>query len=234
MRRILPALLATCLVTAIVAVVLFTPDELVQRREIPRRDAGTAEQCRNLDGRSGYFAPGIQQLPLSHLWSIAVEEQFYLIYPLLLIAITRYRLPYRRLTLIVLAVGFPGVVRLGFALQAGGELLSRADARLGAAARRNARNWRDAANRAPHRRLKAWRLRACWESRSSCTFTRAETPVPGNRGDAAVPGHRRVARHRQQPPAGARQPHALLAAAGFRRTHFLFTLSVAPAAARLR
>src|SRR4051794_1365827 len=29
MRRILPALLATCLVTAIVGVVLFTPDELV-------------------------------------------------------------------------------------------------------------------------------------------------------------------------------------------------------------
>jgi hypothetical protein len=53
--------------------------------------------------RGDYFAPGVRQLPLSHLWSISVEEQFYLIYPLLLIAITRYRLPYRRLTLVVFA-----------------------------------------------------------------------------------------------------------------------------------
>jgi peptidoglycan/LPS O-acetylase OafA/YrhL len=102
MRRILPALLATCLVTAVVAVALFTPDELVN---VGKFLAATPVMLSNVASwtRGDYFAPGVRQLPLSHLWSISVEEQFYLIYPLLLIAIARYRLPYRRLTLIGLA-----------------------------------------------------------------------------------------------------------------------------------
>ena len=102
MRRILPALLATCLVTAIVAIALFSPDQLVN---VGKFLAATPVMLSNVATwtRGDYFAPGVRQLPLSHLWSISVEEQFYLIYPLLLIAITRYRLPYRRLTLVVFA-----------------------------------------------------------------------------------------------------------------------------------
>ncbi len=32
----------------------------------------------------GYFAPGIDTLPLMHLWSLSIEEQFYVAWPLLL------------------------------------------------------------------------------------------------------------------------------------------------------
>jgi peptidoglycan/LPS O-acetylase OafA/YrhL len=38
---------------------------------------------------SGYFAPAASARPLTHLWSLAVEEQFYLLYPWLLIATFR-------------------------------------------------------------------------------------------------------------------------------------------------
>lgn len=103
-RRILPALLATCIVTAIVAVALFTPDELVN---VGKYLAATPLLLTNVAAwteRSQYFAPNIQQLPIGHLWSISVEEQFYLFYPLLLIVISRH-LPYRRLALAVLAAG---------------------------------------------------------------------------------------------------------------------------------
>ncbi|HYA00465.1 MAG TPA: acyltransferase family protein [Candidatus Binatia bacterium] len=37
-----------------------------------------------------YFALFSPQSPLSHLWSLAVEEQFYLLWPLILIAVTRF------------------------------------------------------------------------------------------------------------------------------------------------
>jgi peptidoglycan/LPS O-acetylase OafA/YrhL len=102
MRRILPALLATCLVAGIVAVALFTPDALVN---VGKSLAATPVLLSNVATwtRGEYFAPAVRQLPLGHLWSISVEEQFYLIYPLLLIVIGRYRLPYRRLTLVVFA-----------------------------------------------------------------------------------------------------------------------------------
>lgn len=103
MRRILPALLATCLVTAIVAVTLFSPDELINVGKYLAATPVLLSNVATWTERSGYFEPDIQQLPLTHLWSISVEEQFYLIYPILLIAITRYQLPYRRLTLLVLA-----------------------------------------------------------------------------------------------------------------------------------
>jgi len=103
MRRILPALLATCLVTSIVAVALFTPDELVNVGKYLAATPVLLSNVATWSERSGYFAPDIRELPLTHLWSISVEEQFYLLYPLLLIAISRYRLSYRRLTLVVLA-----------------------------------------------------------------------------------------------------------------------------------
>ncbi len=48
-----------------------------------------------------YFAPTSTTAPLLHMWSLAVEEQFYLIYPLLLMALTRY-IPKHRLKVLVL------------------------------------------------------------------------------------------------------------------------------------
>ena len=36
-----------------------------------------------------YFNPGTELKPLLHTWSLAVEEQFYLVYPLLLVALAR-------------------------------------------------------------------------------------------------------------------------------------------------
>lgn len=41
----------------------------------------------------GYFAPQAEDLPLLHTWSLAVEEQFYLIFPILMIFLFSLRLP---------------------------------------------------------------------------------------------------------------------------------------------
>ena len=103
-RRILPALFATCLATATAGVLLFVPDELVNLGKfLAAMPLLLSNVAAWMEG-GGYFAPPNRELALGHLWSIAVEEQFYLVYPLLLLTITRYLLPYRRATLIVLAV----------------------------------------------------------------------------------------------------------------------------------
>ena len=38
---------------------------------------------------SGYFSPALEEAPLLHTWSLAVEEQFYLLFPLLLLWLHR-------------------------------------------------------------------------------------------------------------------------------------------------
>ena len=52
----------------------------------------------------GYFDPGWRFTPLRHLWSIGVEEQFYLVFPLVLFAILRLTPRWRILVVALLAL----------------------------------------------------------------------------------------------------------------------------------
>jgi peptidoglycan/LPS O-acetylase OafA/YrhL len=82
-RRILPALLVTCSGAAVFAFLLLSPADLA--------DFGGSLWTAALSGANvffyfstGYFEPESQTRPLLHLWSLGVEEQFYLVWPLLL------------------------------------------------------------------------------------------------------------------------------------------------------
>lgn len=84
-RRILPASLVVVLVTLTAGFFLFLPSDFHKLAE-----SALAQQLMlanvyfsySLD----YFAGPAETQPLLHTWSLAVEEQFYLFYPLLLVA----------------------------------------------------------------------------------------------------------------------------------------------------
>ena len=56
---------------------------------------------------SGYFANG-EEMPLLHIWSLAVEEQFYLIMPLFLVVAFNLSAPRGRLLLPIVILSMFG------------------------------------------------------------------------------------------------------------------------------
>lgn len=87
-RRLFPALAVTLTATALAAWFLFIPAHL--------EETGAALVAQPLLianvlfwSQSGYFETASQYQPLLHTWSLAVEEQFYLFLPLLLVPLLK-------------------------------------------------------------------------------------------------------------------------------------------------
>lgn len=103
-RRIFPALfvmLAACLAAGWV---LLLP---VDYRELGFDTVWSAAFAANIAFylQTGYFDAAAELQPLLHLWSLGIEEQFYLLWPLLLIAAARYKAMWQA-ALIVCATSF--------------------------------------------------------------------------------------------------------------------------------
>lgn len=112
-RRLLPAavvvIVATCLVfTLLWSVVLRTPVV---------GDATSAllyyANWHFLAASGDYFATGVDKSPFLHFWSLSIEEQFYLFFPLLLVVIFRFAPRERRRPVLLGVVGGLLVVSLG-------------------------------------------------------------------------------------------------------------------------
>jgi peptidoglycan/LPS O-acetylase OafA/YrhL len=85
-RRLLPALLV--MVLAVVAVrELFPPDAIAALRSDAVASFFWVANWAYVAQRTDYFSQGSTPSPLQHTWSLGVEEQYYLIWPVLLIVV---------------------------------------------------------------------------------------------------------------------------------------------------
>ncbi len=87
-RRILPALLVVCLVSTCVAGAALLPPDLDGYARSLLAVLGFASNL-HFWGASGYFDAAAELSPLLHTWSLAVEEQYYLLFPLAMLLLAR-------------------------------------------------------------------------------------------------------------------------------------------------
>jgi peptidoglycan/LPS O-acetylase OafA/YrhL len=100
-KRIFPALLLVLVSCLMFGWFFLLSDEY---RQLGKHIAGGASFISNilLWGETGYFDVSAESKPLLHLWSLAVEEQFYIFWPLILAAIWKRK--WNFLVIVVLAV----------------------------------------------------------------------------------------------------------------------------------
>ncbi|WP_282040779.1 acyltransferase family protein [Halomonas alimentaria] len=90
-KRILPAALFVTLVTLVVGVAFMLPDDAAALSESAFASTlSLANVYFWLFLDKGYFATSTDTVPLLHMWSLGVEEQFYLIWPALLLILYRF------------------------------------------------------------------------------------------------------------------------------------------------
>jgi len=104
-RRILPALLVVLVACWICGWFVLVRGEY---RELLKHFAGGASFLSNvlLWGEASYFDARSEAKPLLHLWSLAVEEQFYLFWPPIVVLCWRRGLNLLSVIILVIAVSF--------------------------------------------------------------------------------------------------------------------------------
>ncbi len=88
-RRILPALYLVMFASALAAFFLLYPNEL---RTFAESVVATALFGSNIyfNGKISYFTPNVETYPLIHTWSLGVEEQYYVLAPVILAFALRF------------------------------------------------------------------------------------------------------------------------------------------------
>jgi peptidoglycan/LPS O-acetylase OafA/YrhL len=101
--RILPALFVMLLVTGVLAYIYFLPVEL---EDFAKSLASAVGSVANVyfAKTAGYFEAPAETKPLLHTWSLGVEEQFYLVVPVVMLVAYRFAPKRARLLLAIGAV----------------------------------------------------------------------------------------------------------------------------------
>ena len=107
-RRILPALFTVILVCLPLAAVLMTPPKFEAFAKSVLAVALFGSNMFFAWSQADYFVHEVELIPLLHTWSLAVEEQFYIVFPILLWVIWRFGL--RRIFWVLVAIALASLV----------------------------------------------------------------------------------------------------------------------------
>jgi peptidoglycan/LPS O-acetylase OafA/YrhL len=104
-RRIFPALILVTAVTFAIGWFYLPPRDL---QSLGTNIAGGSIFIQNivLLGQVGYFDLAAARKPLLHLWSLGIEEQYYIAWPIILLLVRRWGLNAVTITIILIAASF--------------------------------------------------------------------------------------------------------------------------------
>lgn len=112
-RRIIPALVTVIFTCLCVAPFVALPEHV---KNLSYSGAAAIFSAANFYFWSlrGYFSPTSELMPLLHTWSLGVEEQFYMIFPVILVLCAKMKLPIRHVLLAVIAPLFAASLWLSY------------------------------------------------------------------------------------------------------------------------
>lgn len=104
-RRIFPALMLVLAATFVAGWIVMMGDEFKALSKHIIAGIGFVQNL-VLYTEAGYFDASAETKPLMHLWSLGVEEQFYLVFPVILIVLHRLKVSLLPALLVMALISF--------------------------------------------------------------------------------------------------------------------------------